>query len=110
VPGGEAVCIGDAMWASIVPLAASGMTNLAIAAQLRTTRVTEALWRRRFATRRMDGLSDEPRPVGPRKIRDDRITEVVTVTLETMPAAAIHWSTSLWRKPPACRPPAFRIW
>ena len=53
---------GDAMRASIVLLAASGMTNLGIAKRLRTTRVTVAMWRQRFAGRRMDGLSDEPRP------------------------------------------------
>jgi hypothetical protein len=76
------------MRASIVLLAASGMTNLAIAKRLRTTRVTVATWRIRFATRRMDGLSDEPRPGAPRKIGDDKITEVVTATLETMPATA----------------------
>jgi transposase len=86
---------GDAMRASIVLLAASGMTNLAIAKRLRTTRVTVATWRMRFATRRMDGLSDEPRPGAPRKIGDDKVTEVVTATLETMPATATHWSTRL---------------
>jgi transposase len=79
---------GDAMRASIVPLAASGMTNLAIAKRLRTTRVSVATWRIRFATRRMDALSDEPRPGAPRKIGDDKITEVVTAKLETMPATA----------------------
>jgi len=84
---------GDAMRASIVLLAASGMTNLAIAKRLGTTRVTVSTWRMRFATKRMDGLSDEPRPGAPRKIGDDKITEVVTATLETMPATATHWST-----------------
>jgi len=83
----------DAMRASIVLLAASGMTNLAIAKRLGTTRVTVSTWRMRFATKRMDGLSDEPRPGAPRKIGDDKITEVVTATLETMPATATHWST-----------------
>src|SRR6201995_4124250 len=86
---------GDAMRASIVLLAASGMTNLGIAERLGTTRVTVATWRMRFATRRMDGLSDEPRPGAPRKIGDDKVTEVVTATLETMPATAAHWSTRL---------------
>ena len=84
---------GDAMRASIVLLAASGMANLAIARRLGTTRVTVATWRQRFAARRLDGLTDEPRPGAPRKIGDDKITEVVTATLETMPTAATHWST-----------------
>ena len=84
---------GDAMRASIVLLAAEGMSNLAIAARLGTTRVTVASWRHRFAERRLDGLSDEPRPGAPRKIGDDKIAEVVTATLEGAPRAATHWST-----------------
>ncbi len=43
--------------------------------------------------RRLDGLVDEPRPGAPRKIGDEKIAEVVTTTLETMPAAVTHWST-----------------
>ena len=95
-----------AMRASIVLLAASGMTNLAIAKRLGTTRVTVSTWRMRFATKRMDGLSDEPRPGAPRKIGDDKITEVVTATLETMPATATHWSTRSMAQTPVCRSPA----
>ena len=83
----------DAMRAEIVLLAADGMTNLAIAERLGITRVTVATWRGRFAAGRLDGLVDEPRPGAPRKIGDDKIAEVVTTTLETMPAAATHWST-----------------
>jgi DNA invertase Pin-like site-specific DNA recombinase len=83
----------DAMRAEIVLLAADGATNLAIAEQLGVTRVTVATWRQRFAAKRLDGLADEPRPGGPRKIGDEKIAEVVTTTLETMPAAATHWST-----------------
>ena len=81
------------MRAEIVLLAADGMTNLAIAERLGITRVTVATWRGRFAAGRLDGLVDEPRPGAPRKIGDDKIAEVVTTTLETMPAAATHWST-----------------
>ena len=83
----------DAMRAEIVLLAADGLTNLAIAERLGITRVTVATWRGRFAAGRLDGLVDEPRPGAPRKIGDDKIAEVVTTTLETMPAAATHWST-----------------
>ncbi len=83
----------DAMRAEIVLLAADGATNLAIAERLGVTRVTVATWRKRFAAKRLDGLADEPRPGAPRKIGDEKIAEVVTTTLETMPAAATHWST-----------------
>jgi transposase len=83
----------DAMRAEIVLLAANGTTNLAIAEQLGVTRITVATWRKRFAAKRLDGLADEPRPGAPRKIGDEKIAEVVTTTLETMPTAATHWST-----------------
>ena len=83
----------DAMRAEIVLLAASGLSNLAIAERLGITRPTVATWRKRFAASRLDGLRDEPRPGAPRKIGDEKIAEVVTTTLEKMPAVATHWST-----------------
>jgi transposase len=81
------------MRAEIVLLAASGMTSLDISKRLGVTRVTVATWRKRFATARLDGMGDEPRPGAPRKIGDEKIAEVVTATLETLPATATHWST-----------------
>lgn len=84
---------GDAVRAEIVLLAADGMSNLGIAERLGITRVTVATWRKRFAQERLDGLADEPRPGAPRKIGDEKIVEVVTATLETVPTAATHWST-----------------
>ena len=83
----------DALRAEIVLLAAGGMTSLGISKRLGITRVTVATWRKRFVTSRLDGLDDEPRPGAPRKIGDEKITEVVTATLETLPAMATHWST-----------------
>ena len=82
------------MRAEIVLLAADGMTNLAIAERWGITRVTVATWRGRFAAGRLDGLVDEPRPGAPRKIGDEKIAEVVTTTLETMPAAATLAATA----------------
>ncbi len=83
----------DALRAKIVLLAAGGMTTLGISRQLGITRVTVATWRKRFASSRLEGLGDEPRPGAPRKIGDEKITEVVTATLETLPTTATHWST-----------------
>ena len=83
---------GDALRAGIVLLAAEGMTNVAIAERLGVSRLTAATWRKRFAAHRLDGLADEARPGAPRRIGDEKIAEVVTATLETMPAAATHWS------------------
>ena len=83
----------DALRAGIVLLAADGLTNVAIAERLAVTRLTVATWRKRFAAERLDGLVDEPRPGAPRKLGDDKVAEVVTTTLEAMPAEATHWST-----------------
>lgn len=54
---------------------------------------TVGKWRQRFLDRRLDGLTDEPRPGSPRTITDARVEEVVTKTLESKPANATHWST-----------------
>ena len=83
----------DAMRAGIILLAADGLNNCAIADEVGVSRMTVLTWRKRFAVRRLEGLDDEPRCGAPRKIGDEKITEVVTKTLETMPADATHWST-----------------
>jgi hypothetical protein len=40
-------------------------------------------------------LLDEPRVGAPRKISDQQTEDVVTKTLESMPANSTHWSTRL---------------
>src|SRR6476620_8302794 len=101
----------EAMRAAIVLLASDGRTNLASAEQLGITRVTVATWRKRFAAKRLDGLVDEPRPGAPRKIGDEKISEVVTCTLEMMPRDATHWSTRSMAKASGVSPSTVhRIW
>ena len=87
------VARGDAMRAEIVLLAADGVSNMAIAERLGITRVTVATWRGRFAARRLDGLLDEPRPGAPRTVSDEKVAEVVTATLATLPTGRAHWSS-----------------
>jgi transposase len=87
------VARSDALRAQIVLLAAEGLSNLAIVERLGVARMTVALWRRRFAERRMDGLAEDPRPGAPRTITDEKVAEVVTATLETLPAGRTHWSS-----------------
>src|SRR3982075_3071528 len=101
----------DAVPAEIVLLAADGMNNCAIAATLGLSGLTVGLWRKRFAKKRFDGLDDEPRCGAPRKIGDEKIAEVVTKTLETMPAGATHWSTrSMARTSGVSISTVHRIW
>ena len=82
-----------ALRARIVLAATGGRSNAAIAAELRVTVPTARKWRDRFAARRLEGLTDEPRPGPPRTITDAHVEAAVTRTLESRPADATHWST-----------------
>jgi transposase len=84
-----------AMRARIVLYCGEGMNNSEVASKLRITGATVGKWRERFRKDGMDGLLDEPRVGAPRKITDRQIEEVVTKTLESMPANSTHWSTRL---------------
>jgi transposase len=83
---------GLAKRAQIVLLAAKGLENRDICAELGLSPNTVGRWRRRFATHRIDGLHDEPRPGAPREISDDEVAETIRLTLETTPPNATHWS------------------
>src|SRR5918992_2142919 len=79
--------------ARIVLACAAGKNNTMVARELRLVKATVAKWRTRFVERRLDGLLDEPRPGSPRKISDAEVERVLTLTLETTPQDATHWST-----------------
>lgn len=79
--------------ARIVLACAAGVTNADVSAQVRVTRQTVGRWRVRFLKKRLDGLLDEPRPGAPRKITDAHVERVITMTLESTPREATHWST-----------------
>ena len=72
---------------------ADGLTHAEIAAELGCNPVTVGKWRHRFATDRLDGLVDAPRPGAARKIGDDVIEAVIVDTLEIARPDATHWST-----------------
>ena len=81
-----------ALRARIVLRSGDGLSNTAIAHELKIAKHTVGKWRERFARLRSDGLLDEPRPGAPRRIGDDEIAALVDRTLSTRPAAATHWS------------------
>jgi hypothetical protein len=59
-----------------------GSTNAGIARQLKVSRPSVITWRQRFLEHRLDGLVDRPR----------------SLTLETQPEGATHWSTRAMAK------------
>src|SRR5436190_19761886 len=81
-----------ALRARMVLASAVGKTNTSIARELRVKKQTVGKWRARFLVTRLDGLLDEPRPGAPRTITDAAVERVVTLTLESTPRDATHWS------------------
>jgi transposase len=82
-----------ALRARIVLACANDPSNKAVAARLGVCGATVGTWRSRFVARRLDGLTDDPRPGAPRTVSDADVERVITRTLETKPKAATHWST-----------------
>jgi transposase len=102
---------GLALRARIVLACAGGSSNTAVAARLGIRRATVTKWRIRFLARRLDGLSDEPRPGVPRTISDAQVEEVVVRTLEETPEGATHWSKRELAKRVGISPTSVhRIW
>lgn len=81
-----------ALRSRMVLACADGLTNRAVAKRLRVSSNSVCKWRERFRTRRLEGLTDEPRPGAPRKVTDDQVVDIITRTLEAPPAAT-QWST-----------------
>lgn len=100
-----------AMRARIVLGCDDGLSNGAVARKLRITGATVCKWRERFRVNRLQGLLDEPRPGAPRSITDTQVEEVITQTLESMPANSTHWSSRLMAKKTGLSQTAIvRIW
>ena len=97
--------------ARIILACADGGNNKAVAGRLGLSRLTVGRWRARFIGSGVDGLLDEPRPGAPRKISDAAVEKAVTLTLESKPRDATHWSTrSLAKRVGLSRSSVARIW
>jgi transposase len=90
---GRTVSQALALRARIVLLAAKGLDNQRVAGELGIARKTAGKWRGRFLRHRLDGLTDAPRPNVHRKLSDDRVEEILRLTLQSAPTGATHWST-----------------
>jgi transposase len=77
--------------ARIVLLAAQGLQNRVIAAQLGIGRVQVARWRERYATARLAGIErDLPRGAAAATVD---VARLIDLTTQSTPDAATHWST-----------------
>lgn len=80
--------------AKLIRMAADGVTNQEIAAQLHVSRPPVPLWRARFLALRLPGLEkDAPRPGRIPTIPARKGAAVVKATLPTTPPNATRWST-----------------
>ena len=89
--------------ARIVLAAAAGLENKAICTEVGADANTVSKWRRRFASDRLDGLLDEPRPGTPRRIGDGRMPRS-SASARTTAAMQSRWSPpGRWARGPARR-------
>jgi transposase len=109
---GRSVAVRLALRAKIVLLAAQGLENLEIAAQVGVGRDTVALWRQRFATSGIAGIvKDAARPGRKPKLSVQRIQEIVRKTTQEKPPQATHWSTRTMASAAGVSPAMIgRIW
>jgi transposase len=84
---------GLAQRARIVLRCADGLPSSQVARELGVTDNTICKWRSRYIERGLAGLLDEPRCGAPRRVSDEQVEAVLTMTLEQMPKDATHWST-----------------
>ncbi len=101
-----------AQWARIVLACAEpGSTNMGVARHLGVSGPSVMMWRKRFAQHGLQGLGDAPRPGAPRKVGDEEVERLITLTLDTQPEAATHWSTrTMARKLGMSQTMVSRIW
>jgi transposase len=93
-------------------LAASGLDNEAIAAELKITRQKAGRWRSRFAERGIDGIfKEEARPGRPPVIGPRKRARIVRTTLEEKPTNSTQWSRALMSAKTGVSPSTVgRIW
>jgi transposase len=97
--------------ARIILGCSSGKTNSHVAEQMHITKQCVGKWRSRFLAKRLNGLLDEARPGAPRTITDAKVEHVLTLTLESTPRQATHWSIrSMASRSGLSRSAIHRIW
>lgn len=83
----------EARRARVILACAGGLNNDQAAEKTGFCPHTVGKLRKRFSRSRLRGLFDLPRSGAPRQISDEKVAEVVRLTLESKPKQATHWST-----------------
>lgn len=108
---GRSVSHALATRARIILRCAKGELHRDIAAALEVDEDTVGKWRRRFAANGVDGLLDAPKPNVHRKLGDERVEEVIRLTLDSLPHGSTHWSTrKMSKKTGVSQSSVSRIW
>jgi transposase len=90
----RSVSVRVAQRSKIILLAAVGLSDLKIGAELGVKRQTVARWRSRFIQMGIAGIEkDAPRPGRKPQIATKQVQEIVRLTTQEKPAEATHWST-----------------
>ena len=90
---GRRVAVRLALRARIIVLAAAGLENKRIAAQLSVSRQLVARWRSRFLESGVAGIEkDAPRPGRKPAICSPTVQQIIHKTTRETPANATHWS------------------
>ncbi|MGE0322041.1 MAG: IS630 family transposase, partial [Polyangiaceae bacterium] len=108
---GRAVSAGLAERARIILLCSEGKLSKEVAAEVGVSQQMVCKWRKRFVNERLDGLFESPRPNVHRRLDDERVEEIVQLTLRSAPDGATHWSTrAMEEKTGVSRSSVSRIW
>lgn len=84
--------------AQIVLLSGQGMTVEEVADKLDVAPATVYKWRKRYKSEGVAGLRDLPRPGQPRRLSEDKVREILTLTVHHIPRESTHWSQRLMAK------------
>lgn len=84
-----------ALRARIVLKCSAGESVEAVATAVGASTKAVYKWRNRFKKSGLNGLSDLPRSGQPKKLTEQKIKEVLKLTVERIPHEATHWSVRL---------------
>ena len=87
-----------ALRARIILMSGTGESVEAVASSVGTSTKAVYKWRNRFKESGLDGLSDLPRSGQPKKLTEQKVKQVLTLTVERIPHEATHWSVRLMAK------------